>query len=95
MGVVLILPCDFCNANWSELVSVLKVLDYDGVGKPAEYMCCYQASLSALQEAHQANSRLELSNKIRQKKLSLADGLKRKKEKSYGSIYIETFNITD
>ena len=67
-----------------QLISVLKVLDYDGRGKPAEYMCCNQFSLAALQEACQGSSKLELRNKIKQKK-----------GKSYGYIYIETFNITD
>ena len=67
-----------------QLISVLKVLDYDGRGKPAEYMCCNQFSLSTLQEAQQASNRLELRNKIKQKK-----------GKSYGYIYIETFSITD
>merc|ERR1711953_926168 len=89
---------DDLNPKWEELLLdhedinqhnlqakiKLEVLDYDGRGKPAEYMCCNQFSLAALQEACQGSSKLELRNKIKQKK-----------GKSYGYIYIETFNISD
>ena len=63
---------------------LFQVFDFDGVGKPAEYMCCNQFPLWRLQEAHQASQKLELKNKV-----------KKKKGKSYGQIYIETFNILD
>ena len=38
----------------------LQVLDFDGVGKPAEYMCSNQFPLSTLQEAHSTSDKLEL-----------------------------------
>ena len=38
----------------------LQVLDFDGVGKPAEYMCSNQFRLSTLQEAHSTSDKLEL-----------------------------------
>ena len=38
----------------------LQVLDFDGVGKPAEYMCSNQFPLSTLQEAHTTSDKLEL-----------------------------------
>ena len=37
-----------------------QVLDFDGVGKPAEYMCSNQFPLSTLQEAHSTSDKLEL-----------------------------------
>ena len=69
----------------SLMFSYVQVLDFDGVGKPPEYMCCNQFPLWKLQEAHKASDKLELQNKVK----------KKKKGKSYGQIYIETFNILD
>merc|ERR1712066_144667 len=82
---------DDLNPQWKELILDhedinkenletklrLEVLDYDGVGKPAEYMCCNQFPLSKLQSAHTTGDKLELKNRHKQKK------------KSYGHIYIE------
>ena len=46
--------------GWFEYFVYLQVLDFDGVGKPAEYMCSNQFPLSTLQEAHSTSDKLEL-----------------------------------
>merc|ERR1712062_121015 len=88
---------DDLNPEWQELMLdhddirkenletrlKFEVLDFDGVGKPAEYMCSNQFPLSTLQEAHSTSDKLELRN------------IKKKKQKSYGHIYIDTFRILD
>ena len=58
----------YCNTRIMFLIITLniiyfiffQVLDFDGVGKPAEYMCSNQFPLSTLQEAHSTSDKLEL-----------------------------------
>ena len=58
----------YCNTRIMFLIITLniiyfiffQVLDFDGVGKPAEYMCSNQFPLSTLQDAHSTSDKLEL-----------------------------------